>query len=442
VRILYVSQYFPPEIGAPSVRVHELARMWVEQGHEVTVLTGFPNHPTGIVHRQYRGKLRRLTMRESIDGIDVVRTWLLPLPNRKASERVLNYASFCVSAALRGMFLKKYDVVIATSPQLLVGLAGWFIARLSGAKFVFEVRDLWPESLIGTGVSDTSSMLYRSLLKISTTLYEHADHVVAVTPAFKKYMVKEFGCSPAKISVVPNGVDVEWFEEARKSYVPHRGKKFVVSFIGTIGNAHGVETILRAAEMLRESHSDVVFRIVGEGAERQRIQTLIEHGDLPNVQLMPQQARANVPGLIWDSDVCLVLLKGAEIFKTVIPTKLLEFMACGRAVVLGVEGQALEILREAKAGLAIPPEDAEALASAVLSLKAYPEWREKFGENGRRYIERELSRRRTATEYERILMNVAGDKAVQQSETRKKAAAAGQHLGASLVEEVTTHVLE
>lgn len=306
-----------------------------------------------------------------------------------------------------------------------MGLAGWLIARLSGAKFVFEVRDLWPESLIGTGVSDHSSILYRSLLNISTTLYKHADHIVAVTPAFKKHIASEFGVSPEKISVVPNGVDVEWFEEAWRSYVPRRRERFVAAFIGTIGNAHGVETILHAAEMLREEHPDIVFRIVGEGAERPRIQAMIEHGDLPNVELLPQQPRASVPRLIWDSDVCLVLLKGAEIFRTVIPTKMLEFMAAGRPVILGVEGQALEILREAKAGVAIPPEDAEALASAVLALKERPEWRAQLGENGKHYIGREMSRRGTAAEYERVLMDVAGDEGAMELDTLDKAADAG-----------------
>ena len=318
MRILYVSQYFPPEVSAPAVRVHDLARMWVEQGHEVTVLTGFPNHPAGVVHPEYRDKLRRLTVREKVDGIDVVRSWLIPLPNRKSIERVLNYSSFCISAALRGLFLKKYDVVIATSPQLLVGISGLVISRLRGAKFVFEVRDLWPESIVATGVSGTDSMLYRSLLQISTMLYRRADHIVVVTPAFKKHLEKHFDCPSDKISVVANGVDLDMFKKAERDYVPARNGKFVVSFIGTIGNAHGLDVILRAAEMLRESDPNVVFRIVGDGAERGAIEESIKKSGYSNLEILPQQPRSKVPALIWDSDVCLVLLKQSEVFRTVI----------------------------------------------------------------------------------------------------------------------------
>ena len=147
MKILYLSQYFPPEMGAPAGRVAELSRLWVEEGHEVTVLTGFPNHPTGIVPPEYRRKFRRLVSHETDNGVRVVRTWLLPFPNRKAHERILNYSSFCISAAITGVFLDQPELVIATSPQLLVGLSGWWLARCKRVPFVFEVRDLWPESL-------------------------------------------------------------------------------------------------------------------------------------------------------------------------------------------------------------------------------------------------------------------------------------------------------
>jgi colanic acid biosynthesis glycosyl transferase WcaI len=424
LRILYVSQYFPPEIGAPAVRVHDLARLWVQQGHDVTVLTGFPNHPTGVVNPAYSGKLRRLTMRESVDGINVVRSWLIPLPNRKPLERILNYSSFCLSAALRGLFLKKFDVVIATSPQLLVGLSGWLIARSQGAKFVFEVRDLWPESLVATGVSDQRSMLYRFLRQISNGLYRKADHVITVTPAMKQHIEKNYDCPSEKISVVPNGVDLDWFEAARSKYVPSRNGKFVVSFIGTIGHAHGIDVILRAAQNLRTSHPEVLFRIVGDGAERRHIEALIAREGVANVEVLAQQPRSSVPALIWDSDVCLVLLKRSEVFKTVIPTKMLEFMGCGRPIILGVEGQALEILRDAKAGIAIPPEDGEALAAAVLNLKSNPALSQAYGRNGELFIEQRMSRQSTAFEYERVLLDLLDEEIVLPAQTFKKAAGA------------------
>ena len=165
MKILYISQYFPPEMGAPAARAVELSRHWAGAGHDVTVLTGFPNHPTGVVPREYRDKFRRLVVHEQTDGIHVVRSWLLPFPNRKAYERILNYCSFCISAASTGLFLSRPDVVIATSPQLLVGLSGWWVARWKRVPFVFEVRDLWPESLTAVGMGDADSLLQRCLGK-------------------------------------------------------------------------------------------------------------------------------------------------------------------------------------------------------------------------------------------------------------------------------------
>src|SRR5271167_2664841 len=185
VKILYVSQYFPPEMGAPAARAAELSRHWAAAGHEVTVLTGFPNHPTGVVPPEYRSKFWRMVSREITDGVNVVRTWLLPLPNRKAHERMLNYSSFCVSAASTGLFLSRPDVVIATSPQLLVGLSGWWLARWKRVPFVFEVRDLWPESLAAVGMGSSDSLLHRVLAKIAGFLYRRSDRVVVVTPAFE-----------------------------------------------------------------------------------------------------------------------------------------------------------------------------------------------------------------------------------------------------------------
>lgn len=211
MKILYVSQYFPPEMGAPAARAAELARYWVQNGHEVTVLTGFPNHPTGVVPAEYRSKIRRLVMRENLDGVNVVRTWLFPFPNRKTYERILNYSSFCASASTTGMFVSRPDVLIATSPQLLVGLSGWWLARTKRVPFVFEVRDLWPESLAAVGIGNPHSILNRSLGSVAGFLYKRSEHVVVVTAAFKEHLIQNWRLSPEKISVVENGVESDLF---------------------------------------------------------------------------------------------------------------------------------------------------------------------------------------------------------------------------------------
>src|SRR5260370_34606752 len=188
--MFYVSQCFTRELGHTAARAAELSRHWAAAGHDVTVLTGFPNHPTGIVPPAYRNIFRRLVAHENTDGVNVVRTWLLPFPNRKAHERMLNYSSFCVSAASTGLFLSRPDVVIATSPQLLVGLSGWWLARCKRVPFVFEVRDLWPESLAAVGMGDRNSLLHRTLAQIAGFLYRHADRIVVVTPAVADYLVE------------------------------------------------------------------------------------------------------------------------------------------------------------------------------------------------------------------------------------------------------------
>ncbi len=417
MKILYVSQYFLPEMGAPAARAAELSKHWAGAGHEATVLTGFPNHPTGIVPAEYRKKFRQMVVRERTDGIDVVRTWLFPWANQKAFGRMLNYSSFCVSAATTGLFLPRPDVVIATSPQLLVGLSGWWLARCKGVPFVFEVRDLWPESLAAVGMGDGNSALHRALAKIAGFLYRNSDHIVVVTPAFKDYLIEHWLVLREKISVIENGVETGLFappqpsdrESATGESVTRLRRKlgfegkFVVSYIGTVGMAHGLETILTAAAQLGETNPEIVFLIVGEGAEKERIAALARERGLDNLFFVDQQPRETIPTYIGVSDVCLVLLKKTELFKTVIPTKMLEFMSCARPVILGVDGQARAILEEAGAGMAIEPENSEWLVSAVRFLAANPTVGRELGRRGREYVVRKFSRDQTAGKYIRTL---------------------------------------
>jgi colanic acid biosynthesis glycosyl transferase WcaI len=411
MKILYVSQYFPPEMGAPAARAAELSRHWAAAGHEVTVLTGFPNHPTGVVPREYRDKFRRLVVHEQIDAVNVVRTWLLPFPNRKAYERILNYSSFCISAASTGLFLSRPDVVIATSPQLLVALSGWWLARWKRIPFVFEVRDLWPESLAAVGMGNGNSLLHRSLAKIAGFLYRRSDRIVVVTPAFEDYLVEHWRVPREKISVIENGVETDVFAPPAFTTDPSTSLrrelgvegKFVVSYIGTMGMAHGLETIIATAAQLQNTNREIAFLLLGEGAEKEHIISMAHERGLSNLRFIDQQPREKIPAYISASDVCLVLLKKADVFKTVIPTKMLEFMSCARPVILGVDGQARSILEEARGGLIIEPENADSLANAIRSLAANPELARELGRNGREYIVRKFSRHHTAEKYIRVL---------------------------------------
>src|SRR5271169_4372329 len=394
-------------MGAPAARAAELSRHWALMGHKATVLTGFPNHPTGVVPEDWRVRLRRLRYTGSVDGVRVVRTWLWPLPNRKAHERIRNYASFCVSAAISGLALPRQDVVIATSPQLLCALAGWWVAFWKRVPFVFEVRDLWPESLEAVGAGSEGTLLHRVLGAIAGFLYRRADRVVVVAPAFKDHLIRFWNVPAAKISVVENGVETDLFRsdpaaaEVRKQLKLE--DRFLICYIGTMGNAHGLETLVAAAEGLQMSLPNAMFLLIGEGAEKERIVELAAASRLTNVQFLGQQPRDRIPAYVSAADLCLVMLKKTELFKTVIPTKLLEYMACERAVIVAVDGQARQIVEEAGAGVFVEPEDVKSLVKTILGLAKDPDHRQQMGISGRQYIVNKFSREKTARDYVSVL---------------------------------------
>ena len=411
MNFLYISQYFPPEMGAPAARASELARHWADAGHQVSILTGFPNHPTGVVPAEWRSRLRRLMYHQKIGQVDVYRTWLWPLPNRKAHERIRNYASFCVSAAVRGITIPRPDVIIASSPQLLVGLAGWWLAFTRQIPFVFEVRDLWPESLGAVGVAGERSLLHHALARIAGFLYRRADRIVVVTSAFKDYLIHHWRVPALKIDIVENGVETDLFAPDSVAAAGRRKElnaesRFLVSYIGTLGMAHGLETLLDAAATLQSKAPHVLFLLVGEGSEKERIKSLAQSRGLANVRFLDQQPREKIPSFISASDLCLVLLKKTDVFKTVIPTKMLEYMSCARPVILGVEGQARQILEDAGAGLAIEPENAAAIAAAIIQLDHNRELAKTLGEQGRSYILQNFSRVSTAEKYITVMRDI------------------------------------
>ncbi len=411
MKLLYVSQYFPPEMGAPAARAAELSRHWARMGHDATVLTGFPNHPTGVVPEEWRSRLRRLRYTETVDGVRVVRTWLWPLPNRKPHERIRNYTSFCLSAAVSGLALPKPDVIIATSPQLLCALAGWWLAFSKRVPFVFEVRDLWPESLAAVGAGSEGTLLHRTLGAIAGFLYRRAHRIVVVSPAFKDHLMWYWNVPAGKISVVENGVETALFhldpaaQEVRKQL--QLEDRFLICYIGTMGNAHGLDTLIGAAEDLQTALPNAIFLLIGEGAEKERIVKLAAERGLANIRFLDQQPHERIPAYISAADLCLVMLKKNELFKTVIPTKLLEYMACERPVIVAVDGQARQIAEASGAGVFVEPENNAALVQAILDLAANPERRRSMGASGRQYIVNNFSREKTARDYIAVLKGLS-----------------------------------
>lgn len=405
MRLLYVSQYYPPEMGAPAARVSAFARRWAAAGHEVTVLTTFPNHPTGIIPAGYRGRLR---MEERDRGVRIVRTFLYAAANRGIVKRSLCYGSFALSAVLQGYGpIGRPDVVVASSPQFLVGLSGLALARLKRAPLVLEIRDLWPDSIVAVGALPAESAVIRGLQVLERYLYRHADLVVSVTRSFVPHL-RAGGAQ--RVEVVTNGADVGMFgaprdPEADKARFGLSGR-FVASFVGTLGMAHGLETVLDAAERLRDDRR-FLFWLVGEGARRGALETDARRRGLGNVRFEGQVPRAEIPAVLGASDAALVLLKPEPLFETVLPSKMFEAMAAGTPVVLGVQGESADVLRECRAGIAIPPGDGSALAGALRTIAADPAGAAEFGRCGKRAIVERFSHDRLAAEYLDILREVA-----------------------------------
>ncbi len=401
MRILFLSHYFPPEVNAPASRTWEHCRQWVADGHDVTVVTCAPNHPRGTVYPGYRN---RLLQKETRDGINVIRVWTYVTANEGFLKRTLNYVSFMVSAVLVTPFMGRADVVLTTSPQFFNGLAGYFASGLKGAPWVLEIRDLWPESILAVGAI-RSRLIIRLLEWLELFAYRNADAIVPVTDAFKRYMVGK-GIPEAKITVIKNGVDLNFY---RKNDAPNplRKKlglegKFVAAYFGTHGMAHHLETILEAARILKE-RSEIVFLMVGDGAERARLLALRDEFGLPNIRMLDQQPKEYMP-LLWDlCDVSLVLLRKSELFKTVIPSKIFESMGMRRPLVLGVEGESAEIIRAAGSGFCIEPENAAELAARVLEIQQNPELGKRMGESGHHYVAQHFDRVRLARHYEEVL---------------------------------------
>ncbi len=426
MHILYVSQYFPPEMGAPSARVYDLAKQWVRQGHEVTVLTAFPHHPVGIKRPKDRGVITR---RETVDGIDVVRSYVFAVPNRGTVKRMISYASFMISAIVIGLFRTgQPDIVIATSPQLLCGAAGYVLARLKRRPFVLEVRDLWPESMLATEVVKSENAIVRGLKWLARHLYVHSDRIVTVGEGYAAGIHELYGISRKKMSVVHNGIDVELFVPGNRDNDLRReygwDDKFIALYLGTHGMAHALETVLEVARTFRDDPTKL-FVLVGEGAEKDKLKALAAEWELPNVQFIDQQPRDRVIRLYAACDVGIVCLRNSPRFQEVLPSKIFEYLGMERPIVLSVEGEAARLVRDAGAGVCIPPEDADAMAEAIEHLAGQPEKLAAMGRSGRDYVREHFDRRNLAKKYLDILETVRAGKTVEDGAPHDHRIAAG-----------------
>lgn len=391
MHILFITDNFPPETNAPASRTYDHAKRWVAVGHEVTVVTGVPNFPSGKIHRGYRN---RLWQRERIDGIDVVRVWTYITANEGFIKRTLDYISFMVSAIIASPFLRRPDVIVATSPQFFAPCAAWVISLWRRRPFVFELRDLWPDSIVAVGAM-RETLLITILRKLEYFLYRRASLIVSVTWAFKQVLT-ENGIPQTKIVVVPNGVDLDRYVPGPKpAHLDQRLEttgKFVAAYIGTVGMAHGIGTLLDASRMLRVSRPDIVFIVVGTGAEHEALVRQSQAEGLTNVIFVGSVSKAEVADYWRLCDVAVVLLRDAPLFRHVIPSKMFEAMGMQRPIILGVKGESENILRNSRAGVAIPPEDPAALVQAIMQLADNLEVRHALGSRGREFAAANFNR--------------------------------------------------
>jgi glycosyltransferase involved in cell wall biosynthesis len=363
MRLLFLTDNFPPEINAPANRTYEHCKEWVKDGVEVTVITCAPNFPTGKVFPGYANKIYQ---KEIIDGITVIRVWSYITANEGFLKRILDYLSFAFTSFFAGLFIKT-DLIIATSPQFFTVVSGSMLAFFKRKKWVMEVRDLWPESIVAVGAMKRNWII-RLLEKLELRLYKSANHIIVVTDNFKKH-ISSRGIKPEKISVIKNGVNLDLFVPSNKPVdlvQKHNLKgKFVIAYIGTHGMAHGLSFILECLKSIEISFPDIHFLFLGDGAEKQHLIVKAKQLELNNVTFMNSVTKTEVVNYLNLMDVALVNLAKSETFKSVIPSKIFEAAAVKKPILLGLEGETKDLIETYCCGLCYEPENKESFIQAI-----------------------------------------------------------------------------
>ena len=382
MEILFLSDNFPPESNAPANRTYEHAREWVTLGHSVTVITCAPNFPNGEVYPGYQNKWYQV---ESMEGIRVVRVKTYMTANEKFTRRVFDFLSFMIVGLVASLFQRKPDVIVATSPQFFCGIAGALSALLKRVPFVLEVRDLWPESIVAIGVMPDRPSI-KLLRLIEGWMYRRASLIIVVSEAFRASISDRIS-NDEKIKVVLNGVDTNLFNQNPIIKPPPDLAKsltdsVVVGYIGTHGAAHGLITVLQAAKQL-QAYPEIHFLLIGAGEKKHEVDAWADEHQLDNVTLLPHQPRSSIPGLMSLCDVALVPLRNLPLFRTVIPSKIFEYMAMGIPIVISVpEGAATNIIKKSNCGLLVEPQNPEKLEQAILKLYQDKALQVALGNNG------------------------------------------------------------
>lgn len=373
--ILFLSHYFPPEVNVPASRTFEHAKRWVKKGLKVTVLTNNPNHPHGKLYPGYKNKI---FSKEVIDNIVVYRVKTFLTKNTGFWMRLVNYITYFVMAIITSSRVKNLDVIIATSPQFFCGLAGVFISKIKGKPFILEVRDLWPGQIEALGFVKNTKIL-NALYRLERFMYSSADKIITVTD-FQNHHIVNLGYPREDISTIYNAVDLEFFASHRSNQ--SEKDTFVASYIGFFGTRYALDVIVDTAIELRDC-PDIEFRLIGEGKKRESIAKKLLEFDLDNLKLIPLQPKSEIPKIIAESDVGLIIWTKDPVFEITIPAKMFEYWALKKPVILAsFDGDGTKIINQYNAGIVIKPEDKDELKEAILKLYSDKDLQKTLGENG------------------------------------------------------------
>ena len=398
--ILFVTPYYPPEKAAPAVRISETAACLVQRGYEVTVLTTFPNYPSGIVPPEYR--TGHLVQREERQGVHVIRVWSYISPNKGFLRRILAQFSFsCLAPVLGWKAIGSPDVIMVESPPLFDAIAGRVLSRYKKCPFIFIVSDLWPASAVQLGML-RNRILIRLAEWLEWSTYRRASLVWALTEGIRADILAR-GLAPEKVFLLTNGVDTRKFtpsSQAQARVALGWEDRFTALYAGTHGLAHGLTLLLDAADMLRE-RSDIRFVLMGDGAAKQELIDQAHQRNLTNVSFLEPTSHDQMPQVLAAADVCLIPLKKLPLFEGALPSKMYEAMACARPIVLSVSGEARRLAeQEAGAAISVEPENARELVSAILYLQKNPEEAALMGRQGRAFVEQHFDRHQLVTQLE------------------------------------------
>ena len=405
MHILIVHQYFLNQGEAGGSRWNQFAKYWADAGHRVSVVAGSVSYQTGQKLPKYRGKF--IVQEEADTGVHVYRCYVSESYNRGFLGRAWAYASFSFSAGWAGRFrVERPDVIVASSPPLTVGPTLRRLKRYHRVPALFEIRDLWPESAIDTGVL-ASPLLIRRAYRMEAQAYRTADWINVLTPAFKDALIEKKGIPAEKISMIPNGADLDIMKPGPKENEIRRklglNGKFVVSYFGAHGRANRVGQLLNVAERIQGSMPDVRIMLVGDGMERPGLIEAARERGLGNVVFVDAVRKDDVGDYINASDVCTAVLMKNDTFTTVYPNKVFDYMSCKRPIILAIDGVARKLVEDAGAGLFAEPENPDAFIDCISRLRAAPETCRLMGEAGYAHVVERYSRKALAQEYLKVL---------------------------------------